>query len=178
MADYGFSNGPPSTSTTMSVTTVRRWSNSWSIIDFQMDLQIQVTVRVLWRYDRGPIGGRLWIFKWTSDYKYHYECHHSTTEVQFVVDYGFSNGPPSTSNTTSVTTVWRRSNWWSIMDFQMDLQIQRSNWWSIIDLQMDLQIQVPLRVWWMTVGHRSNSWSILDFQMDLRIQVTVRLWWR
>jgi hypothetical protein len=108
----------------MSVTTVWWRSNSWSIMDFQMDFQILVTLRVSRQYDRGPIGGRLLIFKWTSKCLYHYECDYGTTEVQLVVDYGFSNGPPNTSNTTSVTTVWQRSNSWSIIDFQMDLRVQ------------------------------------------------------
>jgi hypothetical protein len=68
VVDYGFSNGPPSTSTTTSVMTVGRRSNLWSIMDFQMDLQVQVTLPVFRQYDEAPIGGRLWIFKWTSKY--------------------------------------------------------------------------------------------------------------
>ena len=87
-----------------------------------MDLQVLVTLQVSPQYDRGPIGGQLLIFKWTSDYKYHFECEDGTTEVQSVVNYGFSNGPPNTSTTTSVMTVRRRSNWWSIMDIQMDFR--------------------------------------------------------
>ena len=69
VVDYWFSNGPPNTSNSTSVTTVRRRSNSWSIIDFQMDLRLLVPLWVWRRYDGGPIGGRLLIFKWTSKYK-------------------------------------------------------------------------------------------------------------
>jgi hypothetical protein len=51
VVDYGFSNGPPNTSNSTTVTTVRPRSNSWSIVDFQMDLIILVTLQVVRQYD-------------------------------------------------------------------------------------------------------------------------------